>query len=69
MTLQMTPVQLRDRAYAALLRELGAVDFARFIQQFERGQGDYTRDRGQWLEGLALDQIMRIIEQERQQAR
>ena len=65
MTMQLTPVELRDRAYAALLRELGPVDFARFIQQFERGQGDYTRDRGQWLDGLTVEQVVQIIEQRR----
>jgi hypothetical protein len=25
------------------------VDYARFIQQYEEGTGDYTRDRHQWL--------------------
>jgi hypothetical protein len=65
MTTELTPVQLRERAYAALLRELGPVDFIRFCQQFEPGQGDYTRDRGQWLDGMTPQQIDAVIDQRR----
>lgn len=41
--------ELNQKARAILLRELGPVDYARFIQQYEEGTGDYTRDRHQWL--------------------
>jgi hypothetical protein len=34
---------------AVLARELGPVDLVRFLQQFEAGEGDYSRDRGNWL--------------------
>ncbi len=40
---------LNQKAKAILIRELGPVDYARFIQQYEEGTGDYTRDRHQWL--------------------
>ncbi len=66
-TTELTPAQLRDRGYAALLRELGPVDFIRFLQQFEPGQGDYTRDRGQWLDRLTPEQINQVIDKHRQQ--
>lgn len=67
-TAELTPIQLRDRAYKALLRELGPVDFIRFLQQFESGQGDYTRERAQWLDRLSADQINQVIDEQRRPA-
>lgn len=43
--------ELNQKAKAILIRELGPVDYARFIQQYEEGSGDYTRDRHHWLDG------------------
>jgi hypothetical protein len=37
--------ELNQKAKAILIRELGPVDYARFIQQYQEGIGDYTRDR------------------------
>ena len=46
----MTPnAELNQKAKAILIRELGPVDYARFLQQYGEGTGDYTRDRHQWL--------------------
>jgi hypothetical protein len=36
---------INQRAHAALRRELGPVDYARFLQQFEIGRGDFTAER------------------------
>jgi len=41
--------ELNQKAKAILIRELGPVDYARFIQKYEEGTGDYTADRHQWL--------------------
>ena len=41
--------ELNQKAKAILIRELGPVDYARFIQQYEEGTGDYTANRHQWL--------------------
>ena len=41
--------ELNQKAKAILMRELGPVDYARFIQQYEEGIGNYTTDRHQWL--------------------
>lgn len=37
--------ELNQKAKAILMRELGPVDYARFIQQYQEGTGDFTRDR------------------------
>lgn len=41
------PEELRRRGFAALVDSLGWVNAVRFIQQYETGQGDYTRERDQ----------------------
>ncbi len=37
--------EFNQKAKAILMRELGPVDYARFIQQYQEGTGDFTRDR------------------------
>jgi hypothetical protein len=39
--------ELNRKAKAILIRELGPVGYARFIQQYEEGSGNYTDDRHQ----------------------
>ncbi len=41
----MTPEQIRLAGLKALARELGPVGMVRFLQQFETGQGDYSKER------------------------
>ncbi len=41
--------EIRRRGLEALVRELGPLGMARFLQQFESGRGDYTAERDQWL--------------------
>jgi hypothetical protein len=40
-----TPAELRRAGIDALVRALGPVGMARFLQQFHPGHGDYTADR------------------------
>jgi hypothetical protein len=44
-----TPEELRREGFAALVSALGWVKAVRFIQQYERGEGDYTQERDQML--------------------
>jgi hypothetical protein len=60
-TTEMTLNAIRSKGYAALLRELGPRGYVRFLQQFETGRGDYTRDRDQWLGRLTADELRRLI--------
>ena len=53
----MTPQQIRVAGLAAFSRELGLVGMIRFMQQFEMGQGDYSKDRHQWLDKYTVDDI------------
>jgi hypothetical protein len=49
--------ELNRKAHEILSRELGPTDYIRFFQQYEKGTGDYTRDRWQWLGDVTLEQI------------
>ncbi|AGB02766.1 hypothetical protein [Methanoregula formicica] len=41
--------EVRKEGIQALTKTLGPVDMARFIQSFETGSGDYTKERHEWL--------------------
>ena len=68
-TTELTVAQLRERGYSALLRELGPVDFTRFWQQFEPGKGDYTRERGEWLDRMTPEQVNQVMDQQRRRGK
>ncbi len=55
----LNPAELRTAGYKALADALGPLGMARFLRQFERGNGDYTRDRKKWLR----DQSVRTVAQ------
>ena len=62
----MSLEQIRIAGMEALARELGIVGMIRFLQQFETGHGDYTKDRHQWLDGQDLDSIVKRIQEKRE---
>jgi hypothetical protein len=41
--------EIRKEGIHALTKTLGPVDMARFIQSYETGSGDYTKERHAWL--------------------
>jgi hypothetical protein len=58
-TLSLT--QIREVGLEALTKTLGPVGMVRFLQQFERGTGDYTKNRKKWLKGISLQSILKEI--------
>lgn len=61
----LTLSEIRTIGFEALLRELGPVDTIRFIQQYETGRGNYTRDRRKWLTKKSVKEIGKEIAKER----
>lgn len=61
----MSLEQIRIAGMEALARELGIVGMIRFLQQFETGYGDYSKDRHKWLDGQDLDTIVKRIQERR----
>jgi len=42
--------EIHKEGIDALVKVLGPVDAARFLQIYDSGSGDYTEERKQWLE-------------------
>ena len=56
---------VRRLGYEVLARELGPVDFVRFLQQFGTGNGNYTEERHLWLDSLDGATLIQRIQQRR----
>ncbi|GAB4545827.1 MAG: hypothetical protein Fur002_20280 [Anaerolineales bacterium] len=65
----MSLEQIRIAGMEALARELGVVGMVRFLQQFETGHGDYSKDRHQWLDDQDLDTIVKRIQERRKSSK
>jgi len=59
---QATLAELRRVGIEALVKALGPVGMARFLQQFDPGTGDYTADRDQILGASTVDELMDELE-------
>ena len=57
--------ELRQAGIEALVKALGPVGMARFLQQFDPGQGDYTAERDRVLGDPTVDELVDEIEQRR----
>jgi hypothetical protein len=60
-----TLAELRRAGIDALLKALGPVGMARFLQQFDPGQGDYTTERTRILGNPTVDDVMGELELQR----
>ena len=65
----MSLEQIRVAGMEALARELGIVGMIRFLQQFETGHGDYSKDRHKWLDDQNIDAVLKRIREKRQARR
>ena len=52
---------VRRVGLSALKKELGTVGMTYFIRQFNTGQGDYTAERDQLLEGITLNDVIKNV--------
>ena len=57
----MTYEQIRLTGFKALEHELGVVGMIPFLQQYEIGDGDYTKDRHNWLKDEDVETLARKI--------
>ena len=62
---KVSPAQIRRQGLEALVKVLGPVGMVRFLQQFDTGSGDYTRDREQWLKGVTVEDAVKEIKKRR----
>ncbi len=57
--------EIRKLGIDALAEALGPVDMARFLQSFDLGSGDYTKEREKWLD-QSLEEIVEEIKRKRE---
>ena len=57
--------QIREVGLKALAKALGPVGMVRFLQQFETGKGNYTKERKDILGKLDIKSIVEDIKKER----
>ena len=62
----MSLEQIRIAGMEALARDLGIVGMVRFLQQFETGHGDYSKDRHEWLDNQDMDTVLKRIRDKRE---
>ena len=56
-----TGIEIHKKGYQVLAKELGITGFIRFIQEFETGEGDYTKDRHKWQDKYIVEKIVEEI--------
>jgi len=62
--IRLSPQEIRRKGLEALAEALGPVGMIRFLQQFDLGTGDYTKDRAKLLDDLTIDEIVNLIAKE-----
>lgn len=65
---KMTLEQIRQMGMEALIEKLGPAGMLRFLQQFELGAGDYSRERHTWLGKPDVKSLAREIRRGRKRA-
>lgn len=60
-TQTMSPNRIRKLGINALAKALGHTGMVRFLQLFDTGIGDYTRDRKHWLSQTSVQAIVKEI--------
>lgn len=61
MKTKMKIESIRKEGLDALTKKLGPDGMIRFMQQFDSGSGDYTKDRHRLLDNYSIDDIVQEI--------
>jgi hypothetical protein len=70
MTTSLTSVaEITTTAITLLSREIGAVNTARFLNQFNTGFGNYTEERDQVIGDATVDDLVAEIKQRRERGK
>ena len=52
-----TDMEIQKRAFRILLKEMGLAETLRFYMSYERGRGDYAKDRFQYFKDNTVDEL------------
>jgi hypothetical protein len=53
--------QIQQSGLEVLHKNLGVIGFIRFMQQFDKGYGNYVEDRQVWQQEYSVDQLIKEI--------
>ena len=53
----MTEHEIQQQALQALRNSLGVAGLIRFLQQYDKGHGNYTLDRQEWQKEYTVDSL------------
>jgi hypothetical protein len=56
-------IRLESEAIEALCKGLGVVGLIRFMQQFDKGHGDYVKDRQDWQKDYTIDTLVKAMKE------
>jgi hypothetical protein len=56
-----TEQEIQQLGMEALHKGLGVCDFIRFMQQFNKGSGNYVEDRQEWQKQYSVNQLIEEI--------
>ena len=57
-----TDYEIQKTAFDVLRKQLGVSNLIRFMQQYDKGYGNYTVDRDQWQKNYTVDSLFVEIE-------
>ena len=57
-----TDYEIQQTAFEVLHKQLGISNLIRFIQQYDKGYGNYTIDRDEWQKNYTVDSLSAEIE-------
>ena len=60
-----TENEIQQLCIEALCKGIGVVGLIRFMQQFDKGHGDYVKDRQDWQKDYTVDTLVDAIKEER----
>jgi hypothetical protein len=63
--LHRTPVEIQRAGWGALKEQLGLPGALRFLLQYEKGEGDYTKLRKKYFKGKTVKSLINEMRKER----
>ena len=60
----LTPVEIQKAGWEALKKQLGLVGALRFILQYEKGEGDYTKLRKELFKNETVESLIGKMKKE-----
>lgn len=61
----LTPIEIQRAGWNALKKQLGLVGALRFLLQYEKGEGDYTKFRRKMFKAETVEKLIHKMKKER----